>query len=227
MWESILPAGVADVASILASWPGMREFYLSGGTAMALHHGHRKSRDLDFFTRNVMTLLPDLSGLDTMLATFSEVEWTQRAPDEVRLRLDGVSVTLLAYPFAHDFGFWEWRGLAVAYARDIAVQKAYTVGRRAQARDYLDLYAMFQSGLISLEELMRRAQNIYQDSFSPRLFLQQPTYTRDLPDRDDALSLLKTPQPFETVERKLQEVVRQWAEQHLQYPEGEFQGPSE
>lgn len=33
----------------LAKAPATREFYLAGGTAVALHLGHRESEDLDFF----------------------------------------------------------------------------------------------------------------------------------------------------------------------------------
>ncbi len=44
MNESILPAGVADVALILAQWPALQAFYLAGGTALALQRGHRQSR---------------------------------------------------------------------------------------------------------------------------------------------------------------------------------------
>lgn len=79
------------------------------------------------------------------------------------------------------------------------MQKAYTVGRRANARDYIDLHNMFSAGVVSLEQLIRRAQNTDGEAFSPRLFLQQLTYTRDLPDRDDAIGILIEPQPFEVI----------------------------
>ena len=52
MHEELLPEGAIPVASILAQWPAMQQFYLAGGTGLALHLGHRQSRDLDFFTRD-------------------------------------------------------------------------------------------------------------------------------------------------------------------------------
>ncbi len=216
MIESVLMAGVVDTASILASWPPMQEFYLSGGTALALQQGHRQSRDLDFFTQRPLSTLPDLPGMDGMLKSFAQVEWTQKSPDQIHWRLDGVSVTLLAYPFSHDFGFRAWRGLAVADVHDIAVQKAYTVGRRANARDYIDLHAVLTAGVVSLDALIGRAQNAYGEAFSPRLFLQQLTYTRDLPDRDDAIGLLIEPESFDVIAQDLQTMVRDWVEQYAQ-----------
>ncbi len=81
----------------------------------------------------------------------------------------------------------------------MAVQKAYTVGRRAQARDHIDLHAVLTRGILSLDDLIQLAPDTYHDAFSARLFLQQLTYTKDLPDRDSALSLLVTPQPFDII----------------------------
>lgn len=218
MHEGVLPTGVADVATTLAEWPALRSFYLSGGTALALQHGHRQSRDLDFFTKSPLSTLPALSGLNTLLDRFTHVAWIQRDPDQFHLQLNGVSVTLLAYPFSHDFDFRSWNGSDVADVRDIAVQKAHTIGRRAHARDYLDLHEILTTGVVTLGNLMQRAQHTYQGAFSPRLFLQQLTYTRDLPDRDDALSLLTVPRAFEAIEQDLQMIVRQWVQEMAQVP---------
>jgi hypothetical protein len=224
--ESILPAGVAAVASQLSEWPAMQHFYLAGGTALALQMGHRQSRDLDFFTTQPMTALPDLPGLDPFLQRFDRVEWVQRLPDQIHWRLEDVSVTLLAYPFLHHQAFLVWRGLSVADARDIAVQKAYTIGRRAHARDYLDLHCVLMSGVASLDEVMQQAQATYHDAFSPRLFLQQLTYTQDVPDWDEALTLLTRPQSFAVIERDLQAVVRSWAQRAFSPAPSCPKGPS-
>jgi hypothetical protein len=225
MREDILPAGTATVATALAQWPAMSQFYLAGGTALALHLGHRQSRDLDFFTRDPLGTLPSLAGIDDMLARFSLVQWDLNTPEQIQWHLDEVSVTLLAYPFAHRFDYHPWRRLAVADSRDVAIQKAYTVGRRAQARDYLDLHAVLTQGILTLNDLIRYAQDTYQDAFSARLFLQQLTYTRDLPDRDSALSLLVTQRSFEAITHDLEAAVQAWAAHRFQPPPPSARGP--
>ena len=48
MYEELLLEGAIPVASILAQWSAMQQFYLAGGTGLALHLGHRQSRDLVF-----------------------------------------------------------------------------------------------------------------------------------------------------------------------------------
>ena len=206
--ENILPGNTASVASRLAEWQAMNQFYLSGGTALALHLGHRQSQDLDFFTRGPLHALPVMQGLDDALARFDQVQWMLHTTEQIEWRLNGVSVTLLAYPFSHRFELRSWRGLAVADARDIAVQKAYTLGRRAQARDYLDLQAILAGHVIILDDLIQFAQDSYGDAFSARLFLQQLTFTDDLPDRDTALSLLVNPKSFDTVSEDLAQEIR-------------------
>jgi hypothetical protein len=223
--EDLLPPGTAHVASLLAQWPVMHEFYLAGGTALALHLGHRQSQDLDFFTRKTLKALPTLAGLDDLLTDFRTVEWELKTTEHIQWRLNEVSVTLLAYPFPHHFAYYPWQGIAVADARDVAVQIPYTVGRRAQARDYLDLHAVLTRGLLSLDDLIRLAQETYQDAFSTRLFLQQLTYTQDLPDRDNALSLLVTPQSFDTITHDLTQQVQTWVAQQLRPSTRSPQGP--
>lgn len=220
VYENILPGNTASVASLLAKWPAMNQFYLSGGTALALHLGHRQSEDLDFFTRDPLRALPALAGLDDVLTGFDQVQWMLHTTEQIEWRLNGVSVTLLAYPFSHRFEFHSWRGLAVADARDIAVQKAYTLGRRAQVRDYLDLHAILVRKSIILDDMIRFAQDSYGDAFSARLFLQQLTYTDDLPDRDTALSRLVNPESFDTVCRDLAKEVEAWAQRRFGYSNG-------
>ena len=217
MHEETLSEGMAAVADELSRWPALGAFYLAGGTALALHLGHRRSRDLDFFSRDPVSALPPVPGMDGVLGRFRQVEWELNTGEQIQWRLDGVSVTLLAYPFAHRFPCRAWRGLGVADARDVAVQKAYTLGRRARARDYLDLHAALTRGILSLEEMLAWGRATYQDAFSPRLFLQQLTYTRDVTDLDSALALLVTPTPFATIADDLARLVQAWGRDHWQH----------
>ena len=55
-WK-ILPARQREVLRACAAPTGRWKAYLAGGTALALHLGHRQSEDLDWFTPE--TLEPD------------------------------------------------------------------------------------------------------------------------------------------------------------------------
>ena len=51
MFVDVLPPRGLEVLDLLSKALPMEEFYLAGGTGLALQLGHRESYDLDFFSR--------------------------------------------------------------------------------------------------------------------------------------------------------------------------------
>ncbi|MFQ5657921.1 MAG: nucleotidyl transferase AbiEii/AbiGii toxin family protein, partial [Candidatus Methylomirabilales bacterium] len=51
MHPEVLPLRARRLCGKLMRLPALRPFYLAGGTGLALHLGHRRSEDLDFFSR--------------------------------------------------------------------------------------------------------------------------------------------------------------------------------
>lgn len=86
------------------------------------------------------------------------------------------------------------RGIDVASVREIALMKAYTIGRRALFRDYVDLYFALRSGEVSLAYILANAPRKFtlegECLFAQRLFLEQLAYTGDTPDREQVLNLI-------------------------------------
>lgn len=218
MYEAALAPGVLSVAQVLGRLPQLRHFYLAGGTGLALQLGHRQSRDLDFFTREPAHKLVATGSMEWLSRSFSHVELIARQSDQLHYVVDGVSVTLLAYPFARPFADMEWRGLNVADARSIAIQKAYTIGRRPRARDYVDIEAVLSRAILGLGDIVELASKVYGEAFSARLFLQQLTYTSDIKDADDAVSLLVEPRTFSDVEASLRRHVAAFVAEELKKP---------
>jgi len=68
--------------------------------------------------------------------------------------------------------------------KEIAVKKAYTIGRRGVYRDYFDIFVILKSNYSSLKEINENAQKVYRGVFSPKLFLEKLVYFNDLPDFD-------------------------------------------
>ena len=50
-YETIYP-GTLELLKSLMVFPALKDFYLVGGTALALHLGHRMSVDLDLFSNS-------------------------------------------------------------------------------------------------------------------------------------------------------------------------------
>lgn len=183
----------------------MDEFYLSGGTALALQMGHRISVDLDFFTQKPVHKVNTDKIMAELQRRFinSKITVTFRAVDQIWMDIDGVKITFLAYPFERKHPLIQVDGIALADVRDIALQKAFSIGRRAAARDYVDLAWILRNELITLEEICRDALDVFVEDgehlFSPKLFFQQLVYIEDLEDKDVVIRQLHVPYDFDSL----------------------------
>ena len=68
----------------------------------------------------------------------------------------------------------------MASVQEIAVQKAYTIGRRGEYRDYFDLYTILQENVMTLNTIIKTAEDKYGNIFNSKLFLEQLVYFDDL-----------------------------------------------
>ena len=165
------------------------DFYLAGGTALALQIGHRKSIDFDLFSTEKISkeLLGKVKG------AFSEmtIEQAVNNPDELTIFASGVKVTFLAYPFPVLLPFTEYNGVTLLPIKEIAATKCYTIGRRGLYKDYIDIYFILAEQHSSLEEVVALAEKKYGGEFNSRLFLEQILYLEDVDDAE--ILFLKKP----------------------------------
>lgn len=156
------------------------DFYLAGGTALALQLGHRISVDLDLFSSKKIPA--------RFVSLIKEV-WPQRIlqilvnnSDELTVLVDGTKVTFLLYPFPVVRDFQNFEGIHLLDVPEIAATKAYTIGRRGSYRDYVDLYFILSEHHASLPEIIALAEKKYGSEFNARLFLEQLLYVEDVGD---------------------------------------------
>jgi hypothetical protein len=211
------------VLARLGAGPLAKSFYLAGGTGLALQLAHRRSRDLDFFPNNPSSMLAWSEIEAALHEEFGLVQTNlvQREVDQAAWRIRGTKVSFIAYPFpliepCIEVGAVsrEVQGVLLASPRDIALMKAYALGRRAFFRDYLDLYFLLKEGMVSLEYILAQAPRKFtlagECLFSGRLFLEQLVYTKDIPDREEAVHMLICPEvTAEEIEAYLLSTVNQ------------------
>lgn len=182
-------------------WPKfvqLSDFYLAGGTAVALQLGHRLSVDFDFFQGGPLSveLLPTIEDL------FSDQP--QRVvvnnSEELTLLIGDTKLTFLAYPFPLLYPTILVEGVKLATIVELAAMKAYTIGRRGSFKDYFDLYSMLKSGC-DLAVVISDAEKKYSDNFNARLFLEQLVDLKDI--SDTALRFLSPPASLQEVEQFL------------------------
>jgi hypothetical protein len=142
--RAILPPDTA------ASWDAIAPIiplsaYLGGGTAIAVHLGHRISRDLDFFFHNASI---DLDDLASRLHAAGPFAVTDRSPGTLNGLFSATKVQFLHADEGHPQHLLEQPqevdGLRVAGLSDLMAMKLKVVGDRGELRDYFDLMTIEQ-----------------------------------------------------------------------------------
>jgi hypothetical protein len=154
------------------------DWYLAGGTALALHIGHRVSIDLDFFS---FESLPK-SFLKTVEENFpgKTITVLVNTSTELTVLVEGVKVTFLHYPFALQHATIPSDVVPLASVQDIATMKTYTIGRRQSLKDYVDMYFLLLERHVTLGSVIEGTEEVYGSAFNSRLFCEQLLYTADL-----------------------------------------------
>jgi hypothetical protein len=138
-------------------------FYLAGGTALAIHYGHRISVGLDWFTsqpfEDGMLLAQVLrnSGLD--------LEIEQVSPGTLHGSIQEVRVTFLQYqyPMLKSVRHWQDMDCDLAPLEDLSCMKLSAIAQRGARKDFCDLYALGKISF-SLQEML----GFYQKKFGIR-----------------------------------------------------------
>lgn len=179
MHPEVLSEKAKKVLSKLGSFD---DFYLAGGTALALQVGHRISIDFDLFSEKEVPK----SFLHKIKDVFSgeSISVAVNNPDEVTIFVSETKVTFLKYPFPLIYDLIDYEGVSLANIKEIAGIKAYTVGRRGSFKDYIDLYFILSGGHSSLNEIIGVAEKKYGGDFNSRLFLEQLLYLEDIVDTE-------------------------------------------
>jgi hypothetical protein len=162
----ILPPAQAALWPELSNTPP--EFTLYGGTAIAVQLGHRQSVDFDFFSAEDF----DPAALARRIPYLSGGEVVQRERNTLTMRVKRGDEVLISYfkpphvkPFAPLLKARD-NGLNVAALIDLAGLKAELIQARAAAKDYIDLDALFSSGVQPIEAIAA-AQIIRGDAYNP------------------------------------------------------------
>ena len=165
-----------------------RSFYMVGGTAIALHLGHRRSIDFDLFTYTKLNKV-------RIKGKLAQIPF-QQTPifedfDQLHLLINNVKITFFSYPFLilHPVKIDSF--ITIPTLLSLAAMKAFALGRRAKWKDYVDLYFIIHHHY-TVEEISREAKKIFDQQFSEKLFRQQLAFHKDI-DYSEPVEFLVTP----------------------------------
>ncbi|MCL2650506.1 MAG: nucleotidyl transferase AbiEii/AbiGii toxin family protein [Candidatus Azobacteroides sp.] len=153
-----------------------REFYLVGGTAIALQIGHRRSIDFDLFKKTVFVSSKVLQKVETTKFPYIV---TRKVREQLNLIINSVKITFFQYPYEIDAKLDLERVIKMPDLISLGAMKAFALGRRSKWKDYVDLYFLLKNNY-NLKEITNKSVAIYGQEFSEKLFRAQLAYHKDI-----------------------------------------------
>ena len=152
--ETVEPSTM-DLLKRLQRLPDLSNIRLVGGTALALHLGHRKSVDLDLFGN----FDPVVSYRKLLSDAGYSVEGAENGTVQ-SLRVDNVKVDLVNYPYPWMDEALDEGGIKLAGLKDIAAMKLSAVANRGRKKDFIDVARLLD--VFSLDQML----SFYREKFS-------------------------------------------------------------
>ena len=183
MHSEILNDRQRELLPLLAQF--RREYYLVGGTAIALYLGHRRSIDFDLFKPGAIN---HKHNLDRIAASTFPYQVTRRVTEQMNLIVNEVKLTFFQYPFPVEPTARFEQTFRLPSLLQLAAMKAYALGRRSKWKDYVDLYFLLRDQF-TLTDICAEAQRIFGELFSEKMFRAQLCYYDDI-DYTEAIDWL-------------------------------------
>jgi hypothetical protein len=198
----ILSRTQLGVLSHLGPTVSEKGFYLAGGTALALHLGHRRSMDLDWFTAASMAeplyLAQHLRDHGIPFVT------AQVAPGTLHGSVRGIRVSFFEYryPLLRPLRSWRPGQSRLASRPDLAAMKLAAIAQRGAKKDFVDIFALGSRSL-SLRQMLLWYQEKYSVSEIGHLLYSLAYF--DEADRE------RSPRLFWRVSwQTMKQTIRQW-----------------
>lgn len=173
----ILSESRKKILASFISWKN--EFYLAGGTGLALQIGHRDSVDFDFFSNHSF-------DTDLMIQRLSElfdrkslkVTQVEKNTLSILLQLE-IKISFMTYDYELLNPIISSDYISLASIPDIACMKLSAIMQRSALKDYVDLYEIMK--IYQLEQLLLFAKKKY-PVIDSTVILKSLSYLEDIVD---------------------------------------------
>lgn len=193
-----------EAARLFPHLARFESFYLVGGTALALHIGHRISVDFDLFSERELS--PGLRQKVRRVFQDAPKKVTYSVHEQLNVIIHGIKTTFFHYPYPVIDPLIEYHGMRLASIREIAAMKAFSIGKRLSYKDYVDWYFLLREKRVNLPQIITFAQKKFKDEFNARLFLGQLVSIAEVPTLK--IDFLRNEVDRETIEQFLESAVR-------------------
>ena len=200
MHNEVLNKNQIDLLPVMALFK--REYYLVGGTAIALYIGHRRSIDFDLFKQSPIHRKRNLDKLYNAGLTFMV---TRRVDEQMNLIVNDVKVTFFQYPFPVQANEKFKNIFRLPSLLQLAAMKAYALGRRSKWKDYVDLFFLLRD-YYSVEQVTACASELFGELFSEKLFRSQLCFFEDIDYTEPVEFLLSQPPTEDEIKQTLTDI---------------------
>lgn len=174
MYKEILTKEQGGLLSLVKLFN--KDFGLVGGTAIALHIGHRESIDFDLFSLKEF----DNAKIRRKIVRAKRIARVVRdETGQFTLVINGVRFTFFQYPFKIIFSENFDNVIKSPDISTLAAMKAYALGRRPKWKDYVDLYFIIKD-CCPIKNICEKANEIFGKEFNEKLFRSQLSYFKDI-----------------------------------------------
>lgn len=203
MYKEVLNADQVELLPLLKEFK--REFYLVGGTAIALQIGHRRSIDFDLFKFSPLKH----KAIVTKISNYKfQSSITRRVTEQLNITINNVKFTFYQYPFNIPANMVFEGNIKMPDLIHLAAMKAYALGRRSKWKDYVDLY-FFIKHHFTISEISAKASELFSDMFSEKLFRAQLTYFEDI-NYSEQIEYIGSPVPEDEIKAFLIDKATEW-----------------
>ena len=203
MPSTILPKKTEHCLEVLKPSGLLADFYLAGGTGLALQLHHRLSQDLDFFSQEKI----DTQRLLQKLKDLGPVYVEQVSEGTLNVRFETTNLSFLEYHYPLLFSLKNFQGLKLADPRDIGCMKISAIANRGKKKDFIDLYFLLKE-IISLDALLKLFHQKYRMvDYSQIHLLKSLVYFQDA-EKDPMPKMIKQVN-WDEIKRFLIKVVKE------------------
>ena len=184
----------------LQALPELREFYLVGGTALALQLGHRNSIDIDLFTKNDFTpesLLKFIQSAFSIQPSFATKNTLLSIINSIKVDFICHAYPLVLPPITEE-------GITFLSLQDIAAMKLNAISNSGKRlKDFSDVYFLLEH--FSLHEMIE-FYTIKYPRFNPLIALKAINYFEDIDPAIDPPKL-RAKLPLSEIKKRIQDSV--------------------
>jgi len=154
-----------------------KDFYLGGGTALALQIGHRDSIDFDFFKEGDFDTQKLFDNLKEIFKGHPVLKVQEEFNTLSLIVLDNIKLSFFGYKYKLIKELVDEENLKLASVEDIGCMKLSAITGRASSKDYVDLYYILQN--VDLAELLEKTSKKFPD-LDRNLILKSLVYFEDV-----------------------------------------------